>query len=162
MNSTSLLALIVDQHAGELAPEAAELLEAYLAQSPTARAEAERIRSALALTEQTVLRHPELARAEATEVRDEHACFRARRPAPSWLARAASIAVLAALTGIGGFVAGQRSAHPPVAAPVAANVERPPREDSPWARYRFASDGSGGGLQVVRLETAADRKGVLQ
>ena len=51
MNSTSLLALIVDQHSGELAPEVVELLEAYLAENADACAEAERIRNALSVTE---------------------------------------------------------------------------------------------------------------
>jgi len=159
MNATSLHALVVDQHFGELAPEVAELLEEFLAENAKARAEAGRIREALTVTEETVRLHPELARLEVAE---SHWSARGKRNFP-WLARAASIAALATLTGVGGFLAGQT--HQPVSNPAAntaGDLARPPRKDSPWARYRIASDQGSTGLQAVRVDAPNSIKGTLQ
>jgi len=163
MNSTSLLALIVDQHSGELTPEVIELLEAHLSENAAARAEAERIRKVLALTEQTVMRHPELARVEAVPLLHDRRSSERRRSALPWLAKAASIALLAAVTGASGFLAGQKKSASTAAAPVAAdNSARLPRRDSPWARYRIAPDPGGGGMQIVRVESAKLSEGSWQ
>ena len=161
MKTTSLLALIVDQHAGELTPEVAELLAAYLEDHPEARAEAVRIREALALTGDAMNRHPELAQVGSVEPAKERPPRREPRPLPVWLAKAASIALLAALTGAGGYIAGRRSSPAAFEGTVRAEAgSRPPRKDSPWARYRFASDG--GGMQIVRVEAPKSTEGKLQ
>ena len=151
MNSTSLHALIVDQQLGELSPEVAELLELHLARDSAARGEAERIKQSLAATEGAVVRHAELARIELVEPqRRWHFGF-----GQSWLAQAASIALLAAVASTAGFFLGkkQESSSLPPAAPLLAEVEqRPPRKDSPWARYRFRPERSATGMQIVRVD----------
>jgi hypothetical protein len=145
MNPPSLHALIIDQQLGELPPEVAELLETHLAQNAEARAEAERIRQTLTVTQQAMLLHPELARVGMGD------------PAPRgisapWLAKAAAIALLGALAGAGGFFAGRK----PEAVSVTTITSAPPapRKDSPWARYRIAQGPGGVGLQAVRVDTS--------
>jgi anti-sigma factor RsiW len=163
MNSTSLLALIVDQHSGELTPEVVELLEAHLTENSGARAEAERIRKALALTEETVLRHPELARVPTAESVAPRVAAEHRRVVPAWLAKAASIALLAGATGAGGYFMGQKNPAATMSPSVATDdTARPPRKDSPWARYQFASDRAGGGMQIVRVDMAKSVEGTLR
>jgi anti-sigma factor RsiW len=156
MNSTSLHALIVDQHCGELSPEVADLLESHLAQDAEARAEANRIRQTLSVTEDAVLRHPELARVETVE-RASAARFAMRAGfRTSWLAKAASIALLASLTGVAGYFFGKQQGTVPSAAAlaVAGTAQTSPRKDSPWARYRVVPERKGDGIQVVRVDTA--------
>ncbi|MGV3661016.1 MAG: hypothetical protein ACO1TE_12585 [Prosthecobacter sp.] len=160
MNPSSLHALVIDRHFGELSPEATELLELHLANDADAQAEAQRILRALAVTQKTVMQHPELARMPLVE--------KALEPMPSqksgrslllpWLARAAAVLLLAALTGAGGFLAGRSST--PSAATAAPEAEipapataTPPRKESPWARYRMTFDPAGQGMQVVRVDT---------
>lgn len=144
MKPESLHALLIDRHFGELSPEAAELLEHHLATHASARAEAERLLATLTTTQAAVLQHPELARVPATPP-----TRRALRP--QWhhgLARAAAVLVLAGLAGAGGYLAGR--GDPP--APIAAATPRP---GSPWAKYRMSFDPAGAGIQVVRVDTAA-------
>ncbi len=158
MNPSSLHALVIDRHFGELSPEAAELLELHLASDADAQAEAQRILRALAVTQKTVLQHPELARVAWVDKAPVPApAGPPRRAAPmsSWLARAAAVLLLAALTGTGGFLAGRASsavamteAQAPTAPP------EPARTESPWARYRTTYDPAGLGMQVVRVDTA--------
>ena len=157
MNSTSLHALVVDHHSGELSPEVAELLETYLGENADARAEALRIREALSITEETVLRHPELGRAIESKVEDAgRRASSKRRIASSWVAKAASVAFLAVLMGGAGFFAGQRMSHSQsMPAPaIDDSTLRTPRKESPWARYRIAHERDRNGQHVVRVETA--------
>jgi len=156
MNSTSLHALIVDQHCGELSPEVADLLESHLAQDAEARAEANRIRQTLAVTEDTVFRHPELARVETVGPASAPRFSTRGGFGTSWLAKAASIALLASLTGAGGFFFGKRqdSAPSTMTLAVASTAQTSPRKDSPWARYRIVPEQKGAGIQVVRVDTA--------
>lgn len=153
MNTSSLHALIIDQHMGELSPEVAELLETHLAQNAEAQAEAERIRQTLDVTQQSVVLHPELARVGA----EESALPSGRalgRIITAWLAKAAAIALLAGLAGAGGYLAARK----PEVLPIAKNTTAPtvlpqaPRKDSPWARYRIAHDSGGAGLRVVQID----------
>lgn len=151
MKTSSLHALVIDRHFGELTPEAVELLDLHLARHPEARAEAERILASLAVTQDAVLRHPELARVAPAPV--EKAVVSAARRAfiMPWLARAAVMALLAAVTGAAGFYIGQSGSRT-----AAATVETPeaaPRKASPWARYRMSFDPAGEGMQVVRVDT---------
>lgn len=158
MPPSSLHALIIDRHFGELSPEAAELLELHLAGNADARAEAQRILRALAVTQKTIMQHPELARVASVEKAQEPPLSPAKRLVPfltPWLARAAAVLLLAALTGAGGFLAGRSSTASSTTAAVEAPVpSTPPRKESPWARYRMAFDPAGQGMQVVRVDTA--------
>jgi hypothetical protein len=157
MNPTSLHALVVDQYSGELSPEVAELLETYLGENADARAEALRIRKALSITEETVLRHPELGRVMESRVEDAgQPAISKRRIVLSWVAKAASVALLAALTGGAGFFAGQRMNQRELL-PASATDDstlRTPRKESPWARYRIAPERGRNGQRVVRVDTA--------
>lgn len=146
MKPESLRALIIDHHLGELPPETAELLEHHLAAHPPAREEASRVLAALDSARSAVNRHPELARVPPPAP--------APRPAPQsasfhpWFARAASIALLAAVVG---FITG-RSLPLPHSPPLADSGSPAPGQVSPWARYRMAFDPSGAGMRVVRLD----------
>ena len=154
MNSMSLQALIVDQHFGELSPEVAELLENHLAQDAGARAEAERIRQTLAVTEKTVLRHPELVGFSPSDPIEKPASQQRQGHALSWLAKAAAITLLATLASTAGYFLGKNHDRAAGTQTLAASdvSQRPPRKDSPWARYRVASERGGSGMQVVRLD----------
>ena len=153
MKIESLHALVIDHHLGELSPEAAEMLEHFLDLHPESRAEAERIRESLAITATTVQRHPELAfvTASPTSVAKPRTVVLWQRPA-----RAAAVAALALITGVGGFMAGRTSTHSsmPSADPVVAETQPPAaRPPSPWARYRLVANSTHGGLTVVRIDS---------
>jgi anti-sigma factor RsiW len=150
MKSESLHALIIDQHFGELSPEVAELLELHLASHPSALAEAERVLQSLNVTRDVVLRHPELARVTSVEKRVDS--VPRRTSAMPWLARAAAVLLLAALTGVGGFLAGRSESQ--TVTSTAPETKAAPRKESPWARYRMTFDPAGDGMQVVRVDTA--------
>ncbi|MDZ4405832.1 hypothetical protein [Prosthecobacter sp.] len=148
MKPESLHALIIDRHFGELTPEASELLELHLAQNADARAEAERILASLSVTHDAVLRHPELARVMPAPVEKNIVRAPRRSLVPSWLARAAVIALLA---GTAGFFAGRSESRM-----ATRDVESPtqtPHKESPWAKYRMSFDPAGEGMQVVRVDT---------
>ncbi|MCX6855886.1 MAG: hypothetical protein NTV80_13385 [Verrucomicrobia bacterium] len=146
MKSESLHALIIDQHFGELSPEAAELLELHLASHAEARSAAMRIQQTLGVTRDVVLRHPELACVTSLEKR----AVPVRRSSTMipWLARAAAVLLLAALTGVGGFLVGRSESQ------TVTEKKAAPRKESPWARYRMTFDPAGDGMQVVRVDTA--------
>lgn len=151
MKSSSLQALVIDRHFGELTPEAAELLDLHLAHNTEARAEAERILASLSATHDAVLRHPELAHVTPAPVEKAAVPVPRRFFVTPWLARAAAVALLALVAGIGGFLAGRSESRmtsgtlePPV---------NPPHKASPWARYRMSFDPAGEGIQVVRVDT---------
>lgn len=156
MNTSSLHALIIDQYMGELSPEVAELLETHLTQDADARAEAERIRQTLAVTQQAVIRYPELARIGANVETTTQRSARCGLRTP-WLSKAAVIALLAGLAGAGGFFVGRKQESASIAAITTAPPALPlaPRRDSPWARYRIAHESSGGGLRVERVDLSA-------
>lgn len=151
MNPSSLHALVIDRHFGELTPEAAELLDLHLARHPEARAEAERILASLAVTQDAVMRHPELARVMPASVEKIAAPVPRHSVMMPWLARAAAIALLAAIAGVAGFVAGRSESR--VAESSKASAPSP-RKESPWARYRLSFDPAGHGMQVVRVDTS--------
>jgi anti-sigma factor RsiW len=144
MNPTTLQALIIDRHCGELSPEAIELLDHYLAQHPDARAQAELLRATLSITEQAVLRHPELVVRTATRCPDVQ---RKAHIAP-WLLRAAAVLALTAT----GFLAG-RATQTPASLLQPQTTARTPLKNSPWAKYRMAVDRKTNALQFVRIDT---------
>jgi hypothetical protein len=164
MNSTSLQALIVDQHFGELSPEVTDLLENHLAQNAEARAEADRVRQTLAVTETVVLRHPELVGAVQAASAEPERVASPRSIGISWLAKAASITLLAALASTAGFFLGRNQNRAPETSAVVASdtSQRPPRKDSPWARYRVAPERSSNGIKVVRVDTTHLENSVLR
>lgn len=165
MNPASLHALVIDRHFGELTPEMAELLDHHLAQTPDARAEADRILAALGVTRNAMYDHPELARVPAPS-KTESQVPRRSVLAP-WFARAAAILLFASLTATCGYLAG-RSAAPSSArssiavSPVPAPAPAAPRKTSPWARYRMTFDASGSGMQVVRVDLPTPDKNSIK
>lgn len=154
MKPSSLHALVIDHHFGELSPEAAELLELHLAANEAARADADRILQSLAATRDAMLEHPELARVPALPL-SRRTTTLWRAPFMPWLARAAAVLLPACFIGAGGFLAGRSSSS---ASRVTEAHEKPlpaaaPRKDGPWARYRMTFDPAGDGMQVVRVDT---------
>lgn len=156
MKIESLHALVIDHHLGELAPEAAEMLEHFLELHPESRTEAERIRESLAVTAKTVQHHPELA-----FVTTSPASITKPRTFTLWQrpARTAAVAALALITGFSGFIAGRTSSSTSVTniAPAIA-PEQPPaaRTPSPWARYRLVANSTKGGMTVVRIDPTSN------
>ncbi len=151
MKTSSLHALVIDRHFGELTSEAAELLDLHLAQNADARAEAERILTSLAVTHDAVLKHPELACVAPAPVEKATRPARHRSFIMPWLARAAMMALLAAITGVTGFFVGQSGSR------TTADADGTPapssRKAGPWARYRMSFDPAGEGMQLVRVDT---------
>lgn len=150
MKTSSLHALVIDRHFGELTPEAAELLDLHLAHHAEARAESERILASLSVTHDAVLRHPELARVVPSPVEEAVVPAPRRSSATSWLARAAVMALLAAVTGVMGYHIGQSESR--TSAGAVETTVPSPRKGSPWARYRMSFDPAGEGMQVVRVD----------
>ena len=153
MKIESLQALIIDQHAGELSPEVEELLEAHLATKPALQVEVERIRLALKITSQTVIRHPELVRFSEREPAVEPL---RKRPTyfPQFL-KVAAVLMFASVTATTGFYLGRNRSVQIASDSTTEKREVPtPRKDSPWARYKMAIDPKVGGIQVVRLDLA--------
>ncbi|MBE2285325.1 MAG: hypothetical protein IAE77_17830 [Prosthecobacter sp.] len=151
MKTSSLHALVIDRHLGELTPEAAELLDLHLASNAEARAEVERILASLSAMHDAVLRHPELAHVPPALVEKGVASSPRRFFVTPWLVRAAAVALLALVTGVMGYHVGQSESRTS-----AGTVETPvssPRKASPWARYRMSFDPAGEGMQVVRVDT---------
>lgn len=161
MNPSSLEALIIDRHFGELTPEVAELLELHLAQNPAARTEADRIELALGATRDAMLHHPELARVAPSPKVAVASSAPARSRA--WMARAAAALLLSSLAAGGGYMAGSSNSDRVAPASVVASVtdSRPaPRKASPWAQYRVAFNSTASGMQVVRVDTASDKNSI--
>lgn len=153
MKLESLQALIIDQHAGELSLEVEELLEAHLATKPALQVEVERIRLALDITSQTVIRHPELVRLAEREPAVEPP---RKRPTyfPQFL-KVAAVLMFASVTATTGFYLGRNRSVQIASDSTTEKLEVPtPRKDSPWARYKMAIDPKVGGIQVVRLDLA--------
>ena len=151
MKLESLQALIIDQNAGELSLEVEDLLEAHLATKPALQVEVERIRLALEITSQTVIRHPELVR-----LPERGPIVESRREMPKYFPqflKVAAVLMLASVTATTGFYFGsnrsvQIASENTAEKPVAPNT----RKDSPWARYKMAIDPKVGGIQVVRVD----------
>lgn len=159
MKPSSLHALVIDRHCGELSPEAIELLELHLSQHPSAQAEAERILAALVLTRETVLRHPELSQVSYPAVAElsRPAGSRSKMLTLTWLARAAVLLLLAAIAIATGFFAGRSTAPSSIRAMATAShgvtvAQATAPRNSPWAQYRMSIDPSGEGVQVHRVD----------
>src|SRR4051794_14056924 len=153
MNPASLHALTIDRHFGELSPEAAELLDDYLAQNPAARLQCERILQSVAVTGDAIALHPELARVgPAAKARPASLVRRSVKP---WMRRAAALVLLTVTASAVGFVAGRSGSSARASTPVIAAASQnstSPVNSGPWARYRVSYDPAGTGMQVVRVD----------
>jgi hypothetical protein len=142
MNRETLRALLVDRELGELPPDINELLDAYIAAVPAARAEADATVRTVTVARETVRSYPDLApKAEAgAEVQVI--------PMFYWVARAAALIAVAALAGWLGYGAGQSKVAGNKPAPVVQVAEH--RFDGLWARYRVAYDAQRGTFVVAQ------------
>jgi len=152
MKPESLHALVIDQHSGELSPEVADLLEAYLVLQPAARKEAEHITETLLLMNATVAEHPECVRVWAQDGIKPVCVPRRKMTLPMWI-KAAAVIAFSALIAAGGFYAGANHLSSPSPS-IKSVASVAPRRDSPWAQYRMALDPHGRGMQVVRVDFA--------
>lgn len=155
MNPASLNALIIDRELGELPPEAAELLDAWLTEHPESADEVARTRRTLQTTQAAIRRFPELARPEpSVQPEAEVISLPAVRSRFMSFALAASVLLLAGGTGWLGFRAGRVTA-PSVAgqSPIqstSASSAQAVGSSGPWARYALAVDPRGRLLAVRR------------
>jgi hypothetical protein len=158
MKPESVNALLVDRELGELSAEAAELLDAWLAEHPQSAAVVPSLRRTVAATRAAVRRFPELAWPEPEPTRARFGLSTVRLPSGprfKWvpLALAASLMFVIGAAAWLGFRAGEGSAL------LAAKEESPAptlhanaaRSSGPWARYALASDPRGG-LTIVRRD----------
>lgn len=150
MKPESLHALLIDRELGELSPETAELLDAWVTEHPGSATAAPSIRATLETARAAVRRFPELARPES-----ELVAFPVPRFRLVPLALAASVLILVGGSAWLGFHAGQQSGQKALAASRGATPTLSPanavKHDGPWARYAFASNPRGG-LTVVRRD----------
>jgi hypothetical protein len=128
MKTETLRGLLVDRQLGELPPDTAELLDAYIAAVPAARTEAEATARTVSVTRDTVRRYPELLPEAEKKV----------IPIFLWLMRAA--VVIAAMATAGWFV--YRTTK---TAPVVQNRAKPV-----WAQYQVAYDSHRGAYVVAQ------------
>lgn len=156
MKSETLRALLVDNELGELAPDTKELLEAYLAAVPAARAESESTRQTLSIAREATRAFPEMVYA------DRAVTERARRSrrddsadSKSWdiygvivqLIRAAALITVAVACWWIGFQAGvkdQGTSTQTVSRPVDHRFE------NLWTRYQVAYDPQRGSYVVEK------------
>ena len=136
MNPETLRALLIDRQLGELPPEIAGLLDAYLEAVPMARAEADSVAQTLNTTRETIRRCPDLAPAAETEANVI--------PIFLWLARAAAVIVIASAAGWFGYRAGHAGK---IAPPVVEN-----RVKGVWAQYQVAYDSHRGAYVAVQQD----------
>ncbi len=139
MKSETLRALLVDRELGELPADVTELLDAYVAAVPAARAEADATARTVLTARDTIRRYPVLA--PTAEAKAEAI------PIFLWLARVAAVVVVAAVAGWFGYRAG----HEPVTGKVAPPVVES-RVHSMWAQYQVAYDSRRGGFVVVQQQ----------
>jgi hypothetical protein len=130
MKNKTLRALLVDRQLGELPPDIAELLDAYIAAVPAARVEAEAMARTMSVARDTVRRYPELLPEAETKI----------VPLFLWLMRvAAVIAIVAAV----GWLVYRNSKATAVVETRAQNV---------WAQYQVAYDSHRGSYVVTQQD----------
>ena len=142
MNPETLEALVIDRELGELSPEAADLLEAYLRLSPAARDGAAAMARTVGATREAVRRFPDLAPVP---------CVKPARAAywTPWLAHAAAAVLMLGA----GILIGQFAGRTPDAAPAPALAVRETpagRSGNLWARYKVAYDARRGAYTIAR------------
>ncbi len=129
MKTETLRALLVDRQLGELPPDTAELLDAYISAVPAAHAEAEATARTMSIARDTVRRYPELLPEAEKKI----------IPVFLWLMRAA--AVIAIVAAAGWFVYRNNRTITVVTSSVKIPV---------WAQYEVAYDSSRGGYVVTQ------------
>jgi hypothetical protein len=144
MKIESIRALLIDREFDELTPEAAELLDDWLATDPELASEVKKVRETLSAAAKTTNLFPELGRPEliVTPLRQSR---RALLP----FALAASIILLIGISGWAGFSAGQHNFQARLTKPKPLKPIQPATPSSPWAQYKLASSPEGG-LMAVR------------
>lgn len=151
MTAKELESLLIDQALDELAPEASALLDSYLEHFPERRAEAERLREALSLTEGAVLQKALVHEKEASPpAGGAWGFFSQARPRAHALGRAAAVLLLLGMGAGAGYFFGKGD-RPPAGGPALIRQESQESQESPspWARYRLDADG---GLALVSVE----------
>lgn len=145
MKPETLTALLMDRQLGELPSETLELLEAYLAATPAARAESEAIARTVCTARETVRRFPCSAPAAGSAPTRRRLPLRMLFSHPSLARAAAWIALAASGAGLG-YVRGRAGSH---SAPVSIAHSAPTgpahssraRFEGLWTRYQIAYDG---------------------
>ena len=130
MKTETLRALLVDRQLGELPPDIAELLDAYIAAVPAARAEAEATAHTMSIARDTVRRYPELLSEAEKKI----------APVVLWLLRAAAVIVFVAA--VGWHI--HRTNKP------SSVIEA--RAKSVWVQYQVAYDSRRGGYVVTQRD----------
>ena len=149
MKTETLRSLLVDRELGELAPDVAELLDAYLANMPEARAEADTMARTVHTARETVRRFPELVATPSTT----NATSRVETirfwftPSLAYAAALIAVGVTAAWLGFHAGVS-NRSVDTKV------TVTRAPdhRYDGLWAQYQVAYDSRRGAFVVAQRQ----------
>jgi hypothetical protein len=142
MTPETLRALLMDRELGELSPDIAALLDAYLAASPEARVESEATARTINTTRETVRRFPELAPRADAESEDKVV------PIIFWLTRIAALAAVVAVSAWGGFWFG--SANVRSNSPATTTQSTAHRYDGLWSRYQVARDSRRGTYVVTQ------------
>ncbi len=145
MNPKSLEALIIDRRFGELSPETAELLDAYIEANPLVAEQVASVEEALSVTELAITNHPVMFSERVLhESSDQNNPEEKIIPFPGsiWLKAVAAISVLA-LVGTGGYFAGTQSTTtaPSLSSGQPSGTLLSSTSPSPWAQYRIAPDG---------------------
>jgi hypothetical protein len=155
MKPETLNAWLMDRELGELSPEAAELLEAYLVAVPAARSEADAVARTVCTARETVRRFPELA-----PVIESASAFRVgpiRFLFNPWMARAAALIAVASLCTWLGYRAG--ISETPANKRIIAGTARPPHVaarvaetpfDGLWTQYQVGYDGHRKAFTVLK------------
>jgi hypothetical protein len=147
MKSETLRSLLIDKELGELAPEAVELLDAYLAAVPDAKSQADVVTRTIHTTRETVRRFPELVATPSTTRVTSHVEVIRHWFAPS-LAYAAALIAISGIAAWLGFHAGvsKQSVDTKV------TVTRAPdhRYEGLWAKYQVAYDSRRGAFVVAQ------------
>jgi len=149
MSPETLRALLVDRELGELAPDVAELVDAYLEAVPAARTEADAMARTVSAARDTVRHFPDLAPTSETEAEPQVIpIFYWLAP---WLARAAALVAVAALAGWLGYRTGQTTgpSGPMQAGGATATRVGDSRFTGLWTQYQVAYDSRRGAFIVA-------------
>jgi hypothetical protein len=147
MKLETLRSLLIDKELGELAPEAVELLDAYLAAVPEARSQADTVTHTIHTTRETVRRFPELVATPSITNTPSHIEVIRHWFAPS-LAYAAALIAVAGIAAWLGFHAGVSRQN----VDTKVTVTRAPdhRYEGLWAQYQVAYDSRRGAFVVAQ------------
>jgi len=149
MKSETLRSLLIDKELGELAPEAVELLDAYLATVPDARCQADIVARTVHTTRQTVRRFPELIATPSATNAASHIEVIRHWFAPS-LAYAAALIAVAGIAAWLGFHAG--ASRQSVDTKVTVTRAPDHRYEGLWAQYQVAYDSRRGAYVVAQRQ----------